>query len=80
MNGYPKLDRLKPATAAVRSLAAIFTKNVLEFVRYPANMFFSLAMPVIWFIPTYFLIVSFAPDGMSAGLDAWIGESNFFVY
>jgi ABC-2 type transport system permease protein len=64
----------------VRALGAIFRKSLLEFVRYPANLFFSFIMPIIWFLPVYFLIVSFAPGGESAGLEAWIGESNFFTY
>ena len=55
-------------------------KNFLEFIRYPANAAFSLVMPLLWFLPTYLLIVSFAPDGVSPGLEAWIGESNFFTY
>jgi ABC-2 type transport system permease protein len=80
MEGHTTVNQLSPAATIGRSLAAAFRKNALEFVRYPVNMIFSLAMPVIWFIPTYFLIVSFAPDGVSAGLDAWIGESDFFAY
>jgi ABC-2 type transport system permease protein len=66
--------------AAGRALAAIFRKNALEYIRYPANMVFGLFMPILWFIPTYFLIVSFAPEGSSAGLEAWIGRSDFFSY
>ena len=63
-----------------RALWAILVKSFLEFIRYPANFFFSLVMPVIWFLPFYFLVVSFAPGGESAGLSAWIGESSFFTY
>jgi ABC-2 type transport system permease protein len=64
----------------IRALAAILRKSFYEFIRYPANFFFSLVMPVIWFLPLYFLILSFAPQGESAGLSAWIGESDFFTY
>lgn len=62
------------------SLAAVFRKNMLEYFRYPMNVFFGLVMPIIWFLPMYFLIVSFAPEGQSAGLQAWVGEGNFFAY
>jgi ABC-2 type transport system permease protein len=37
-------------------------------------------MPVIWFLPTYFLIISFAPGGTSEGLASWTGNSSFFPY
>jgi ABC-2 type transport system permease protein len=83
MNGttHP-LDHLRPEKnhAIRRALSAIFRKNLLEFIRYPANLFFSFVMPIIWFLPVYFLIVSFAPGGESQGLSAWIGESDFFAY
>ena len=80
MDGHTAPDRSSRVGATRKALGAIFVKNVLEFVRYPANMIFGLVMPVIWFIPTYFLVVSFAPGGISEGLAAWIGESNFFAY
>lgn len=66
--------------AYLGALGAVFKKNALEYVRYPMNMFFGLVMPVIWFLPVYFLIVSFTPDGKSAGLKAWVGQSSFFSY
>lgn len=72
-----KSSRLRHVSA---SLGAVFRKNALEYVRYPMNLFFGLVMPIIWFLPVYFLIVSFAPDGDSAGLAAWVGESSFFAY
>lgn len=65
---------------ALPVFGAVLRKNALEFVRYPANMFFAFVLPFIWFIPTYFLIKSFAPDGISAGLAAWVGEQDFFAY
>jgi len=85
MDGYPVVTASNdsPGRARLpnrRALGAILAKSFYEFIRYPANFFFSLVMPVIWFLPIYFLIVSFAPDGESAGLSAWIGESNFFTY
>ncbi len=61
-------------------VGAIIKKNTLEFFRYPAEFFFSFIMPVIWFLPTYFLIISFAPDGSSAGLASWTGNDSFFPY
>lgn len=66
--------------ALAGALAGIFRKNVLEYVRYPVNAFFGLVMPLIWFLPVYLLIVSFAPTGESSGLAAWIGTSDFFAY
>jgi ABC-2 type transport system permease protein len=66
--------------SGLATLGAMFKKSVLEYVRYPANMFFGLVMPIIWFVPTYFLIVSFAPGGESVGLAGWIGQSDFFSY
>lgn len=68
------------AATTIASFAAVIRKNALEYVRYPMNAFFGLVMPVIWFLPVYFLIVSFAPGGESVGLDAWIGTSNYFEY
>jgi ABC-2 type transport system permease protein len=69
-----------PISARLGALGAVFKKNALEYVRYPMNLFFGLVMPIIWFLPVYFLIVSFTPDGASAGLEAWVGESSFFTY
>jgi ABC-2 type transport system permease protein len=59
---------------------AIIWKNILEYRRYPMEVVFTFLMPIIWFLPTYFLIVSFAPDGKSVGLASWVGSSNFFSY
>ena len=59
---------------------AVFIKNGLEFIRYPANFVFSLFMPVVWTLPIYFLIRSFTPDGTSAGLLSWTGSTNFYGY
>ncbi|MFW5884261.1 MAG: ABC transporter permease [bacterium] len=69
-----------PVGRVFSALGAVFRKNALEYIRYPMNVFFGLVMPVIWFLPMYFLIVSFAPEGESAGLAAWVGTSNFFAY
>jgi ABC-2 type transport system permease protein len=66
--------------AQLSALGAVFKKNALEYVRYPMNMFFGLIMPIIWFLPIYFLIISFTADGSSVGLEAWVGESSFFSY
>ncbi len=66
--------------AWLRALGAVLKKNALEYVRYPMNMFFGLVMPIIWFLPIYFLIISFTADGSSAGLEAWVGHSSFFAY
>jgi ABC-2 type transport system permease protein len=62
------------------ALWGIFKKNALEYVRYPMNAFFGLLMPLIWFLPMYLVIVSFAAGGDSAGLAAWVGTSDFFSY
>ena len=62
------------------SFGAVFTKNALEYVRYPMNVFFGLVLPIIWFLPIYFLIVSFAAGGASSGLEAWVGTSSYFSY
>ena len=59
---------------------AVFIKNALEYIRYPANFIFSLFMPVVWTLPIYFLIRSFAPDGTSAGLMSWTGSADFYGY
>ncbi len=67
-------------TTMLASFGAVFRKNALEYVRYPMNVFFGLVMPIIWFLPIYFLIVSFAPDGTSQGLEAWVGTSSYFSY
>ena len=59
---------------------AVFKKNLLEYIRYPANFFFSLLMPVVWTLPIYFLIRSFTADGTSTGLLAWTGSVDFYGY
>lgn len=76
MNSQPRTS----VQSGLAMLGAMFKKSALEYVRYPANMFFGLVMPIIWFIPTYFLIVSFAPGGHSVGLESWTGTSDFFSY
>lgn len=76
-------DRTHHTTRIGRTLAAfgaVFRKNALEYVRYPMNLFFGLVIPVIFFLPQYFLIIAFTPDGQSAGLAAWVGTSDFFAY
>jgi len=80
MDDSKSIYRPSRASRSLRILAAMFRKNALEYIRYPANLLFGLVMPIVWFVPTYFLIVSFAPDGMSAGLAAWVGQSDFFSY
>ncbi|MBN2041909.1 MAG: ABC transporter permease [Spirochaetes bacterium] len=59
---------------------AIIWKNILEYKRYPVEIVFTFFMPVVWFLPTYLLIISFAPDGKSSGLESWIGTNNFFAF
>ena len=61
-------------------LGAIIRKNILEYRRYPLEIAFTFLMPIVWFLPTYFLIVSFAPQGTSSGLASWIGTDNFFSF
>ena len=61
-------------------LGAIIRKNILEYRRYPMEIAFTFLMPIVWFLPTYFLIVSFAPHGSSSGLASWIGTDNFFSF
>ena len=61
-------------------LQAIIWKNILEYRRYPMEIAFSFLMPIVWFLPTYFLIISFAPQGTSIGLASWIGTDNFFSF
>jgi ABC-2 type transport system permease protein len=64
----------------INLLLAIFKKNLLEFIRYPAELLFTFFIPFVWFLPVYFLILSFAPDGISEGLASWIGSNNFFGF
>jgi ABC-2 type transport system permease protein len=59
---------------------AIIWKNALEYKRYPVEIAFTFLMPIVWFLPTYLLILSFAPDGKSSGLESWIGSNNFFSF
>lgn len=61
-------------------LGAIIWKNILEYRRYPMEIALTFLMPIVWFLPTYFLIVSFAPQGTSIGLASWIGTDNFFSF
>jgi ABC-2 type transport system permease protein len=61
-------------------ISAIIWKNILEHRRYPMEIVFTFLMPIVWFLPTYFLIVSFAPQGTSIGLSSWIGTNNFFSF
>jgi len=61
-------------------LQVIIWKNILEYRRYPMEIAFTFLMPIVWFLPTYFLIVSFAPQGTSIGLASWIGTDNFFSF
>ena len=58
----------------------IMWKNILEYKRYPMEIILTFFMPIIWFLPTYLMIISFAPDGQSAGLESWIGNNNFFPF
>ena len=39
-------------------LQAIIWKNILEYRRYPLEIAFTFLMPIVWFRPTYFLIIS----------------------
>ena len=55
---------------------AIIRKNILEYRRYPMEIAFTFLMPIVWFLPTYFLIISFAPQGTSNGLASWIGHAT----
>ena len=71
------MNRIK---GMLRVFTAVFIKNGLEYIRYPANFIFSLFMPVVWTLPIYFLIRSFTPDGTSAGLLSWTGSANFYGY
>ena len=64
----------------MRLWAAIFKKNLLEFVRYPIDFAFSFLMPFAFFLPVYFLIQSFAPGGDSPGLESWIGSNDFYGF
>jgi ABC-2 type transport system permease protein len=61
-------------------LGAIIWKNILEYRRYPMEIAFTFLMPIVWLLPTYFLIISFAPTGQSVGLASWIGSNNFFSF
>ncbi|CAB1063139.1 hypothetical protein D1BOALGB6SA_7922 [Olavius sp. associated proteobacterium Delta 1] len=61
-------------------MGAIIWKNILEYRRYPMEIAFTFLMPIVWFLPTYFLIISFAPQGTSSGLASWIGTDNFFSF
>ena len=61
-------------------MGAIIWKNTLEYRRYPLEIAFTFLMPIVWFLPTYFLIISFAPQGTSSGLASWIGTDNFFSF
>lgn len=59
------------------ALRAATVKNTLEIIRYPLNALFWVALPIIWTLPVYFLIVSFAPTGTSLGLKTFTGSDDF---
>lgn len=61
----------------IRFYLSVFKKNFLEYIRYPANFVFFLIMPVVFILPYYFLMESFAPGGVSEGLAEWTGSNNF---
>ena len=61
-------------------IEAVLKKNVLEYIRYPANFVFSLLMPIVFILPYYFLMESFSPGGISEGLAEWTGSNNFSSY
>jgi ABC-2 type transport system permease protein len=61
-------------------LRTVLWKNLLELKRYPLEIVFSVIMPLAWFLPSYLLIISFAPNGQSSGLASWIGTDNFFSF
>jgi ABC-2 type transport system permease protein len=67
-------------TVHLNLLKAVLWKNLLELKRYPLEIMFSFLMPIVWFLPSYRLIISFAPDGNSSGLNSWIGTDNFFSF
>ena len=73
------IQRLSPGSGRRALVGAIFKKNILEFIRYPMNMFFSIVMPVIFFLPLHFLIRSFTSTGDSTGLEAWVGSTDFMA-
>jgi len=58
----------------------VFAKNLKEQLRYPLNFIISLLFGLVWFLPTYFTIKSFVPDGVSAGLQAYIGVSDYYGF
>lgn len=59
---------------------ATFLKNIKELIRYPVNTLFWVALPIIWSLPTYYLIMAFAPKGSSAGLLHFSGTSDYFSW
>jgi ABC-2 type transport system permease protein len=61
-------------------LGAVFRKSFTETRRYPLDFIFWLLFPIVWFLPTYFLIQSFAPGGTSPGLDSWVGTDDFYAF
>lgn len=61
-------------------LRASLKKNLLELFRYPVNSIFVVLFPIFWALPIYLLIYSFAPDGISQGLQIYTGTNLFFPY
>lgn len=64
----------------INILKVVFIKNFKEEIRYPLNFISGLLFGIVWFLPTYFTIKSFVPDGRSPGLMAFIGVSNFYEF
>jgi len=61
-------------------IRASLKKNLLEIIRYPVNSIFIVLFPIFWTLPVYLLIYSFAPDGVSKGLQIYTGTDLFFPY
>lgn len=64
----------------VTILFSIIKKEFKIYYRYPAKIIFSIISPFLWFITSYFLILSFSPDGISKGLKSYVNTENIFIF
>lgn len=64
----------------LRTLGAIFRKDVQVFLSYPVNAVMRILEPVMWMTPVYFMARSFAVDGVNVGLRAHTGTTDYMAF
>jgi len=64
----------------LRTLGAIFRKDLQVFLSYPVNAVMRILEPLMWMTPVYFMARSFAVDGVNIGLRAHTGTTDYMAF